>query len=46
METLKETIGQTPERIISRMRSSVREFTGNAEQSDDLTMLAVQYYVD
>ena len=46
IEILKESVGQTPERIISRMRSSVREFTGNAEQSDDLTMLAVQYYVD
>ena len=45
METLKETIGQTPERIVSRMKSSVREFTGDAEQNDDLTMLAVQYYV-
>ena len=45
IETLKETIGQTPERIVSRMKSSVREFTGDAEQNDDLTMLAVQYYV-
>lgn len=46
MEVLKDTIGQTPERIINRMKSSVHEFTGDAEQNDDLTMLAVQYYVN
>ena len=45
IEILRESVGQTPERIVSRMRSSVHEFTGNAEQNDDLTMLAVQYYV-
>jgi sigma-B regulation protein RsbU (phosphoserine phosphatase) len=32
-----------PKEFIIRMTDAVREFVGNAEQSDDLTMLAVQY---
>lgn len=32
-----------PEEFIRRMTDAVHEFVGNAEQSDDLTMLAVQY---
>ena len=33
-----------PENLIKQMVESVRGFIGNAEQSDDLTMLAVQYH--
>ena len=32
-----------PEVFIGRMSDAVRDFVGNADQSDDLTMLAVQY---
>ena len=32
-----------PSPIISRMSEAVRVFVGNAEQSDDLTMLAIKY---
>ncbi len=32
-----------PEEFIKQMISTVREFVGKAEQSDDLTMLAIQY---
>ena len=34
---------QAPQQVIQRMNDAVREFVGNAEQSDDLTMLAIQY---
>lgn len=34
-----------PERLIHEMNDAVRAFVGDAEQSDDLTMLAVQYTV-
>ena len=32
----------TPEGMISRMNDAVNKFVGNAEQSDDLTMLAIK----
>ena len=32
----------TPAAVIGVVREDVRRFTGNAEQSDDLTMLCVQ----
>ena len=32
-----------PKELIEQMTSTVRQFVGNAEQSDDLTMLAIQY---
>ena len=34
---------QAPKQIIQRMSDAVHQFVGNAEQSDDLTMLAIQY---
>ena len=34
---------QVPRQIIQRMSDAVHQFVGNAEQSDDLTMLAIQY---
>jgi len=35
-----------PERLISSMCEAVKTFVGAAEQSDDLTMLAIQYQKD
>ena len=34
---------QEPRQLIDRMSSAVREFVGDAEQSDDRTMMAIQY---
>jgi sigma-B regulation protein RsbU (phosphoserine phosphatase) len=32
-----------PKELISEMTDKVHQFVGDAEQSDDLTMLAIQY---
>ena len=32
-----------PQQLISQMTEAVHQFVGNAEQSDDLTMMAIQY---
>ena len=34
---------QDPHELITRMTDAVHEFVGDAEQSDDLTMMAIQY---
>ena len=34
---------QEPQQLIARMSQAVHEFVGDAEQSDDLTMMAIQY---
>ena len=34
---------QEPRQLITRMTEAVHQFVGDAEQSDDLTMMAVQY---
>ncbi len=34
---------QEPRQLIARMSDAVRQFVGGAEQSDDLTMMAIQY---
>ena len=34
---------QEPQQLISEMTEAVRQFVGDAEQSDDLTMMAIQY---
>ncbi len=34
---------QEPRQLIARMTEAVHQFVGNAEQSDDLTMMAIQY---
>ena len=34
---------QGPNELIARMTDAVHEFVGDAEQSDDLTMMAIQY---
>ena len=45
-ERIKEVARQserTPKVIIEQMSEAVHHFVGNADQSDDLTMLAIQY---
>jgi len=37
---------KTPRSLIESTRAAVREFVGEAEQSDDMTMLAIQYKCD
>ncbi len=39
-----ETGQLSPKALIDRMTQAVHEFVGDAEQSDDLTMLVVQYH--
>lgn len=36
-------ISHEPQQMIEQMFNAVHQFVGNAEQSDDLTMLAIQY---
>ena len=46
MERMQQTAmnaSRTPQQFISVMREAVAKFVGDAEQSDDLTMLAIQY---
>ena len=41
----RQRIGQlVPKALIDRMTQAVHDFVGDAEQSDDLTMLVVQYH--
>ena len=45
-ETARQALAaqeQVPKQIIRRMGDAVHQFVGEAEQSDDLTMLAIQY---
>ena len=39
-----ETGQLSPKALIDRMTQAVHDFVGDAEQSDDLTMLVVQYH--
>ena len=41
METAK-VAGNVPQDLIAAMSSAVKQFVGEAEQSDDLTMFAIQ----
>jgi sigma-B regulation protein RsbU (phosphoserine phosphatase) len=43
VEQVAKTTVNTPQTLIEAMTSSVEQFVGNAEQSDDLTMLAIHY---
>jgi sigma-B regulation protein RsbU (phosphoserine phosphatase) len=40
-QTAKSASGR-PQELIEAMASAIRQFVGEAEQSDDLTMLAIQ----
>ena len=45
MERVKETAkaaGNSPQQLIAAMSAAVAQFVGDAEQSDDLTMFAIQ----
>jgi sigma-B regulation protein RsbU (phosphoserine phosphatase) len=42
MEVIK-TANSQPRALIGRMTQAVADFTGDTEQSDDLTMLAMQW---
>ena len=46
VEQVAKTTVNTPQTLIEAMTSSVEQFVGNAEQSDDLTMLAIHYTLD
>ena len=46
VEQVAKTTANTPQTLIEAMTSSVEQFVGNAEQSDDLTMLAIHYTLD
>jgi sigma-B regulation protein RsbU (phosphoserine phosphatase) len=35
---------QEPHELIARMTEAVHQFVGDAEQSDDLTMMGIQYF--
>ncbi|MBO7409265.1 MAG: SpoIIE family protein phosphatase [Paludibacteraceae bacterium] len=43
MEAIKKISSNRPREIIEAMKASVTEFVAGAEQSDDLTMMAVRY---
>ncbi|MBR5634364.1 MAG: SpoIIE family protein phosphatase, partial [Prevotella sp.] len=40
---LREKEEHSPEKLLATMSEAVEKFVGDAEQSDDLTMLAIQY---
>ena len=43
VQTMQENRQYHPEELVTHMVDAVHDFIGDAEQSDDLTMLAVQY---
>ena len=43
IESLMARSGNQPEVVVSSMTDAVHAFVGDAEQSDDLTMLAIRY---
>lgn len=43
VEVMNRCQGKSAEQIIGTVDKSLKEFTGGAEQSDDITMLAMQY---
>ncbi len=43
LETINSNPDASPEELARRMRESVASFTGDAEQSDDITILCLQY---
>lgn len=42
-ETLEEASGKRPEEIIQALTGSLKQFVGSAEQSDDLTLMAIRF---
>ena len=45
MSTLSHLVALRPRQIVDRMDSEIASFVGNAQQSDDLTMMAIRYQV-
>ena len=45
LEALRRTNGMPPRNMIDAMQNSVAEFVNGAQQSDDLTMLAIRYQI-
>ena len=43
IEALNEGPDATPEELLVNVREAVREFVGDAQQFDDMTMLCVEY---
>ncbi|MBR5640260.1 MAG: SpoIIE family protein phosphatase [Muribaculaceae bacterium] len=43
METISSHPDEAPQRLLDTLTGTMSRFVGNAEQSDDLTMLAVRY---
>jgi len=43
IDVIKASVTTSPQTIIEEMKTAVRQFVGEAEQSDDLTMLAIEY---
>ncbi|MBQ4175120.1 MAG: serine/threonine-protein phosphatase, partial [Prevotella sp.] len=43
LETIEAGKTSDPETIINNMTNAIRLYVGDAEQSDDLTMLAIRY---
>ena len=43
MTVLRDSADLSPEQLLKKMTSEVHAFVGDAEQSDDLTMLAIRY---
>ncbi len=44
LDALNHTDGMTVEEILRTMKKSVDDFTGEAPQFDDITMLSLKYY--
>ncbi|MGE4553539.1 MAG: PP2C family protein-serine/threonine phosphatase, partial [Desulfovibrionaceae bacterium] len=43
MELLATLGGRAPKEMVSTVHASIKAFTGGAEQSDDITMVALRY---
>ncbi|HIP83703.1 MAG TPA: HAMP domain-containing protein [Desulfocapsa sulfexigens] len=43
VEVINQCHGKTSEQMVGMVDNSLKDFTGGAEQSDDITMLAMQY---
>ncbi len=44
-DILTSTIGQRPREVVEAVKQSISDFVGDAEQSDDITLLAIRYQV-
>ncbi len=44
IDALNETVNMPVEDILKTMKKSVDDFTGEAPQFDDITMLSLKYY--